>query len=33
MSQPLTVELLADIAALAIRHGATDAEVIGLSGS
>lgn len=33
MSQPLTVEMLSDIASLAIRHGATDAEVVGLSGS
>ena len=29
MSQPLSVDLLADIAAMAIREGASDAEVIG----
>ena len=31
MSQPLSIGLLTDIAQLAIRHGASDAEVIGLA--
>ena len=33
MSQPLSVDLLSEVARMAIRHGASDAEVIGLVAS